>query len=209
MANRFLRRGDAMQGENQIGVAVTRCLPQANVSQFERGLCELVHVASSQPGHISAEILRGTVGPEGRWYYIVYRFSSETNLRAWEISRQRKSTVESLDPLAIDAGRQGLTGMEAWFDLHPSLAPPPRFRMAILTLIGIWPLVSVVLWLLAPHLTALPFLLRTAVNSTVLVIAMTYWVMPWLVRLADRWLRPSQLALSGIPKDRSKLFSDV
>ena len=65
--------------------------------------------------------------------------------------------------------------------------------------------------LLAPHLTALPFLFRTAVNSTVLVIAMTYWVMPWLVRLADRWLRPSQLALSGIPKDRSKLVggSDV
>ena len=83
--------------------------------------------------------------------------------------------------------------------------------MAILTLIGIWPLVIVVLWLLAPDLTAHPFLLRTAVNSTVLVIAMTYWVMPWLVRLADRWLRPRQLALSGIPKDRSKLLggSDV
>src|SRR5215470_2249516 len=43
------------------------------------------------------------------------------------------------------------------------------------------------------------------------MIAMTYWVMPWLVRLADRWLRPSQLTLSGIPKDRSKLSggSDV
>ena len=157
MANRFLRRGDAMQGENQIGVAVTRCLPQANVSQFERGLCELVHVASSQPGHISAEILRGTVGPEGRWYYIVYRFSSETSLRAWENSRQRQSMVKSLDPLAIDAGRHELTGMEAWFDLPPSLAPPPRFRMAILTLIGIWPLVSVVVWLLAPTPDRAPF----------------------------------------------------
>ena len=71
-----------MLGENQIGVVVTQCVPQTNVSQFERGLRELVYVASSQPGHISAEILRGTAGPEGRWYYIVYRFSSETNLRA-------------------------------------------------------------------------------------------------------------------------------
>ena len=65
--------------------------------------------------------------------------------------------VESLDPLAIDAGRHELTGMEAWFDLHPSLAPPPRFRMAILTLIGIWPLVSVVVWLLAPTPDRAPF----------------------------------------------------
>lgn len=181
-----------MHGENQIGVVVTRCVPQANVSRFEHGLRELARVASSQPGHISAEILRGSVRTEGRWYHIVYRFSSETNLRAWENSRQRQSMVEFLDSLAIDAGRHELTGMEAWFDLPPGL-PPPRFRMAILTLIGIWPLVSVVLWLVAPHLTALPFLLRTALNSMVLVIAMTYWVMPWLVRLADRWLRPRQL----------------
>lgn len=200
-----------MQGENQIGVVVTRCVPQANVSQFEHGLRELVGVACSQPGYVSAEILRGSVRPEGRWYYIVYRFSSETTLRAWENSRQRQSMVEFLDPFTIDAGRHELTGIEAWFDLPPGLPPPPRFRMAILTLIGIWPLVSVVLWLLAPHLTALPFLLRTAVNSTVLVIAMTYWVMPWLVRLADQWLRPQQLALSRISKDRSRMFggSDV
>ena len=195
-----------MQGENQIGVVVTRCVPQANVSQFEQGLRELVRAASSQPGHISAEILRGSVRPEGRWYYIVYRFSSETNLRAWENSRQRHSMVAFLDPLAIDAGRHELTGVEAWFDLPPGLPPPARFRMTILTLIGIWPLVSAVLWLLAPRMTALPFLLRTAVNSTVLVIAMTYWVMPWLVHSADRWLRPRQPALRGIQKDRSTLF---
>ena len=195
-----------MQGESQIGVVVTRCVPQANVSRFEHGVRELVRAACSHTGHISADILRGSVRAEGRWYHIVYRFSSETNLRAWESSQQRRSMVEFLDSLAIDAGRHELTGMEAWFDLPPGLPPPPRIRMAVLTLIGIWPLVSVVLWLLAPHLTALPYLLRTAVNSTVLVIAMTYWVMPWLGRLANRWLHPRQQALRGISKDRSKLF---
>ena len=50
--------------------------------------------------------------------------------------------IEFLDPLAINAGRHELTGMEAWFDLPPGLPPPARFRIAILTLIGIWPLVS-------------------------------------------------------------------
>lgn len=179
-----------MQSENQIGVVVSRCVPQTNVSQFEHGLREVVRIASSQPGHISAEILRGSVQREGRWYHIVYRFSNETSLGVWENSRQRQSMVGFLDSLSIDARRHELIGMEAWFDLPPGLSPPPRFRMTILTFIGVWPLVSVVLWLLAPHLTALPFLVRTAVNSTVLVIAMTYWVMPWLVRLADQWLRP-------------------
>lgn len=190
-----------MQGERQIGVVVTRCVPLVNVSQFEDGLRELIRVASRQPGHISAEILRGAVQPVGRFYYIIYRFSNEANLRAWENSAERKSLVALLEPLAVDAGRHELTVMEAWFDLAPGLAPLPRFRMAVVTLIGIWPLVSLVLWLLTPHLTALPFLFRTAVNSTVLVIAMTYWVMPWLVRLADRWLQPRQSAPSAIQKD--------
>lgn len=117
--------------------------------------------------------------------------------------------VEFLDRLAIDAGRHEVTGIGGVVRSAPGLPSPPRFRMAILTLIGIWPLVSVVLCLLAQHLTGLPFFLRTAVNSTVLVIAMTYWVMPWLVRLADRWLRPRQLALSGIRNDRSKRFGGL
>jgi len=33
-----------------------------------------------------------------------------------------------------------------------------------------------------------PFLLQTALNSAVLVLAMTYLMMPLLVRLARRWL---------------------
>ena len=66
--------------------------------------------------------------------------------------------------------------------------------MAVLTWIGIWPLVSAVLWFLTPDLMALPFLVRTAVNSAVLVLAMTYVVMPWLVRIADPWLQQRQPA---------------
>ena len=54
-----------MERENQVGVVVTRCVPQANISRFEHGLRELVRVASSQAGHISAEILRGAMRPEG------------------------------------------------------------------------------------------------------------------------------------------------
>ena len=109
--------------------------------------------------------------------------------------------VSRLLPLAIDVGRRQLTGLEAWFDLPPGIPTPPRSRMALLTWIGIWPLVSMVLWLLAPHLNALPFLVRTAINSAILVLAMTYVVMPWLVRVADRWLRPQQLVLSDVSGD--------
>jgi uncharacterized protein len=60
--------------------------------------------------------------------------------------------------------------------------------MAALTWIGIWPLVSLTLWLVAPLYADLPFLLRTALTSLLLVGAMTYVVMPFLARNAERWL---------------------
>lgn len=176
--------------ENSIGIVISRCVPPPHVGGFENGLRELIQIASRQPGHISVEVLRGAFRPEGRLYYIVYRFSTEDSLRAWEASPERQSLVSRLESLTVDAGRLELTGFEAWFDLPPGLPPPSRHRMAILTWIGIWPLVSIVLWFLAPHLSTLPFLLCTAVNTAVLVLAMTYLVMPWLARVADRWLQP-------------------
>lgn len=60
--------------------------------------------------------------------------------------------------------------------------------MALLTWLGIWPLVSLVLWWLAPRLGTLPFLVRTALSTAIVVLAMTYLVMPRLARLAAPWL---------------------
>ena len=187
-----------MPHENPVGIVVTCCVPHSGVEAFEAGLRELIRIASLQPGHSSAEVLRGTTRRDSRRYYIIYRFSDEASLRAWEKSEERKLAVSRLEALAIHAGRSELTGLEAWFDLLPD-APPPRRQQAVLTWIGIWPLVSVVLWFLAPPLSALPFLVRTAVNSAVLVLAMTYVVMPWLVRIADPWLQQRHSVFSGVP----------
>lgn len=62
--------------------------------------------------------------------------------------------------------------------------------MAFVTWLGIWPLVSLALWLLAPFLVALPFLLRTGTLSALIVLTITYLVMPQLAKLAEPWLRP-------------------
>jgi hypothetical protein len=71
-------------------------------------------------------------------------------------------------------------------------APPPsRHRVAILTWVGIWPTVSLLLYFGSPHLTAVPFLLRTAAITATAVAAMSYAVMPALMRAAGPWLRRS------------------
>jgi len=167
-----------------IGVVVScRVRPEQAVA-FEEALRELMHAAATHPGRVSADVLRGTAGPGGQEYYVVYRFVDEASLRAWEHSPERHALFARLAPLFEEAQRLELTGMEAWFDLPRGRPPPARWRMAVLTWLGIWPLVSLSLWLVAPHLARLPFLLQTALNSALLVLAMTYLMMPWLTRLA-------------------------
>ncbi len=172
-----------------IGVVATRRVPKTNVVAFETALRELKQVASKQPGLVACDVLRGAVRGGVREYSIVYRFADEARLRAWDASPERRALVARIDPLTIGGRRHELTGLEAWFDLPPGQLPPPLHRMAFVTWLGIWPLVSLALWLLAPHLAMLPFLLRTGTLSALLVLAMTYVVMPNLVKLAEPWLR--------------------
>ena len=171
-----------------IGVVVSCRVQPAHAAAFEEGLVELVRAAAGQPGRVSADVLRGATGPGGREYHVVYRFADEASLRAWEASAERRALLARIAPLFEEAGRRELTGLEAWFDLPRGQPPPARWRMALLTWFGIWPLVSLSLWLLAPHIASLPFLLRTGLTSALLVLAMTYVVMPWLARLAAPWL---------------------
>jgi len=175
--------------DKAIGVVVTRRVPVGNVEAFETAMRELMRIASKQPGQVAGDVLRGAVRGGEREYFIVYRFADETRLRAWEASPERRALVGRIDPLTIGGRHHELTGLEAWFDLPPGQLPPPLHRMAFVTWLGIWPLVSLALWLLAPYLVILPFLLRTATLSALLVLAMTYVVMPQLAKLAAHWLR--------------------
>lgn len=172
-----------------IGVVVTRRVPMTNVEAFETALGELKQIASRQPGQIACDVLRGAVTRGARDYFIAYRFADETRLRAWEASPARRALVARIDALTIGGRRRELTGLEAWFDLPPGQLPPPRHRMALVTWLGIWPLVSLALWLLTPYLSMLPFLFRTATLSALIVLIMTYVVMPQLTKLAEPLLR--------------------
>jgi antibiotic biosynthesis monooxygenase (ABM) superfamily enzyme len=74
----------------------------------------------------------------------------------------------------------------------PSRTPgPPRYKLALLTWIGAYAVITSMLALLGPTMATWPLALRTLVLSVAMVVTLTWVVMPRLTRLFGGWLRPS------------------
>lgn len=65
---------------------------------------------------------------------------------------------------------------------------PPRYKLALLSWAGAYTVITTILYLLGPMMVTWPLLLRTLLLSVLMVIAMTWLVVPSLTRLFRRWL---------------------
>ena len=81
---------------------------------------------------------------------------------------------------------------EMQLELHDreehSAPRPSRPRMALLTWLGAYSVISLILYLLGPFIADWPLLARTAVLSGLMVVTLTWAVLPPLTRLFRGWL---------------------
>ena len=83
-----------------------------------------------------------------------------------------------------------LKGLEAFFPT-PHAPGPPRWKMALLTWVAVWPVSMLVPALLSPLLgPSFPRILAGGVISAGIVVTLTWGAMPLLVKLAKKWLQP-------------------
>jgi antibiotic biosynthesis monooxygenase (ABM) superfamily enzyme len=68
---------------------------------------------------------------------------------------------------------------------HPS---PPRYKLALVTWAGAYPIITLIFNVLGPRLAAWPLALRTLAVSALMVISLTWLVIPVLTRLLRGWL---------------------
>jgi antibiotic biosynthesis monooxygenase (ABM) superfamily enzyme len=70
---------------------------------------------------------------------------------------------------------------------HPRTAPP-RYKLALLTWAGAYALITAILGLLGPAMATWPLPLKTLPISVLMVVALTWVVIPSLTRLFRGWL---------------------
>jgi uncharacterized protein len=177
-------------GDRSVTVVVRRHVRPERQAAFEAWAKGIIAEAGRFPGHMGATLLTPTL-TGGAENLLVFRFDTDQHLAAWNQSDVEAQWLAKIaDSVVGDAEARSATGLEYWFHL-PGVrvsGAPPRARMAFVTFLGILPLtLAAALALPAPLLTlAVP--LRVTVVSALIVVLMTYAIMPLLTRLFKRWL---------------------
>lgn len=175
---------------------VTRRVRPGREASYEAWLREVSAVARTFPGHLGVVIL-GPHGAAPASYSAIFSFDTTDHLAAWMRSAERRDWLERARELTLDDGEvESLSGLEPWFVLPDRTVSqaPPRWKMALLTAVGVFPLLLVLKVATAPVLAGWPWPAALAVQLAIGIPLMTWVVMPKLSRWLFTWLYPEPAA---------------
>jgi antibiotic biosynthesis monooxygenase (ABM) superfamily enzyme len=184
-------RGRAVADE-PVTVLFSRRVKPGREADFEAWAHGVTAAAHHFPGHLGASVLDV---PGSREYHVLYTFADRASLAAWLDSDERRRWLARVRELTeAERGPQAVTGLETWFKLPgaaaPTMKPPPRWKMWLVSIAAVYPLVLLFQALLAPTIRDLPLPLQALAYPLVLLTLMTFVVMPVVTRLLRRWLAP-------------------
>jgi antibiotic biosynthesis monooxygenase (ABM) superfamily enzyme len=134
-------------------------------------------------------------GVQESWLAIV-RFDSEENLQAWMNSPVRLNLLKEAGPFTEEFhARIVRTGFDQWFKLPDGVPPPAAWKMNMLVLLMLYPVVFLFgTWVQTPLLmgkAGLPFWLALFIGNVVSVLLLS-WLVPALSRGFRWWLAPAR-----------------
>ncbi len=181
--------------DESITIVITRRIRPGREKAFERAVQDWIPRAIAFPGHLGAFLLHphaSADSSQGREYGAVLRFRSMDQWNAFRVLPEYREFLDSIRPYLMDEPSvEAATGLEAWFRWTGTTLPPPRWKMAIVTWIGVCLTVGVLGALLGAGMSEWPWLARLLVMNAAVVIVLTWGVMPWLTKLTHGWLHPA------------------
>jgi len=185
-------------GHHPVLFLVSRHAKFGQESEFEIRMTDFITRVEAFPGCIGAQIVHPGDGDdvevEDTLYHALMAFDSSASLQAWQNSPERAAGLASIAPyIKGNATVRGISGLANWFQPQNNnrQSQPPRWKVAVVTWLGIFPTVYLLFRLLADLLAPLPLLSRIAILTILVVVIMTWGVAPQLTRLFRTWLYPS------------------
>ncbi|MCE7042499.1 antibiotic biosynthesis monooxygenase [Dyadobacter sp. CY312] len=169
-----------------IHVAITRRVLPGKEKEFTEALRHFLGESFLHGGVQGAGMISPLPGTDSREIGILRTFADEAERDAFYNSQLFKDWEAYASTLTEEPNYRQLTGLEAWFR---SPTPPPRWKMAIATLCGVFPTSLFLSLTIGPHIQPLPILLRVLIIASCMVTLLTWVVMPQVTKILKPWLR--------------------
>lgn len=171
-----------------IHLAITRRVRPGCEAEFRRALCDFLGTPFGE-GVVQAHLVSPLPDSGSREFGILRTFASEADRADFYLSPVFREWEERVRPLTEGGPqRRELHGLECWFrGLGTS---PPRWKMALLTFVGVYVVTLVLALVLGPRLRDWPLPLANAVFNLAVVALLTWAIMPALTGLVRPWLHP-------------------
>lgn len=182
-----------IEDENQpVTVVISQLVKPGCEQAYEQWMRGIANEAMKFEGHLGINKIRPQKGTRPE-YVTIFKFDRYANLKKWMVSDVRKQWLAKSNQLVQDSPDvQLLNGMETWFTLpgKPLKSPPPRYKIAILTWVAVYVLLNTLTYVLAPLIRVFPAFVGQLLISLLIVVLLTYVVMPQITRIFSKWLYP-------------------
>ncbi len=183
-----------MNNQAPVTVAVIRVVKPGCEEAFERAVHDFVQDSLHLPGQLGVHILRPPPGSGSREYGILRRFENAEARDEFYRSPLFEEWKQKVAGLVEGEPRyECLSGLETWFTLpgQRSIVPPPRWKMALVTLLAVYPLSLLLGITVGNWISGWPRLLNALIFNALIVSGLTWVLMPQLTQLLKAWLYPS------------------
>lgn len=171
-----------------IHVAITRKVLPGKEKEFEAALRDFLGQSFLHTGVHGAMMIKPLQDGNNE-IGILRTFANEAERDAFYQSKQFLDWEAYASTLTEEPMYRNLTGLEAWFR---SPTPPPRWKMAAATLLGVFPTSLFLNFTIGFLIKELPLPVRLLIIAVCMVAVLTWVVMPLVTRLLKPWLRRSK-----------------
>lgn len=170
----------------------------------------LVHKIQQAPGCIRVDFHSPLECKNGvlKWYSVLH-FDSPTNLNNWLSSSDRREMIKSGEKLfQTYRFKSFTTGLEGWFSHQTgeevTHLGPAAWKQALVVVLGLYPIVFLQskLFEALGIMQSWSYANSMLVNLFITTIILTWFVMPWLTRSLEFWLKPAYMT----SKAKTELF---
>jgi len=176
---------------DQVTVIVKHRVIPGKRKEYEHWAMGITDAARKFDGYLGVNFMRPS-GSDSNEYVLIFKFNTYQDMLSWEESAERAEWSAKRRHLTIDEPDiHRYRGWDFWFTLPPAAkVAPPRYKMALITLMSIYPLALFMPMLLNPLTGGLPLALSVFFTALLIVPLMLYFVMPAMVKLFSWWLYP-------------------